>query len=71
LDPSTHPWVALSDRVVAAIGPEGGFSDAEVSLALDAGWQPVDLGGRILRVETAALALATLATGVGRVSRPF
>ena len=41
-----------------AIGPEGGFSDAEVSAATDAGWQPVDLGPRILRIETAAVALA-------------
>jgi 16S rRNA (uracil1498-N3)-methyltransferase len=41
-----------------SIGPEGGFSDAEVSAATCAGWQPVDLGPRILRVETAAVALA-------------
>ena len=40
-----------------AVGPEGGFNDEEVALALDAGWTPVDLGPRILRVETAALAL--------------
>jgi 16S rRNA (uracil1498-N3)-methyltransferase len=39
-----------------AIGPEGGFSDHEVSLAR--GWQVVSLGRRILRVETAALTLA-------------
>ncbi len=47
-----------------AIGPEGGFSDEEVSSATQKGWQPLDLGPRILRVETAALLLAGLATSV-------
>lgn len=41
-----------------AIGPEGGLHDAEVEEALAAGWQTIDLGPRILRVETAAIALA-------------
>jgi 16S rRNA (uracil1498-N3)-methyltransferase len=44
------------------VGPEGGFTDAEVRAAQDAGWQTVGLGPRILRIETAALVLATLAT---------
>lgn len=43
-----------------AIGPEGGLTDAEVSAAVAAGWQTVDLGPRILRVETAAVALAAV-----------
>jgi 16S rRNA (uracil1498-N3)-methyltransferase len=43
---------------VAAVGPEGGFTDEEVALARSAGWQLLDLGPRILRVETAALVLA-------------
>jgi 16S rRNA (uracil1498-N3)-methyltransferase len=41
-----------------AVGPEGGFTDAEVQEALAAGWAVVALGPRILRVETAALVLA-------------
>jgi 16S rRNA (uracil1498-N3)-methyltransferase len=41
-----------------AIGPEGGFTDEEVAAATAAGWQAVHLGERILRVETAAVALA-------------
>jgi 16S rRNA (uracil1498-N3)-methyltransferase len=45
---------------VAAVGPEGGFTDEEVSLAVNAGWRLLDLGARILRVETAAMALAIL-----------
>jgi 16S rRNA (uracil1498-N3)-methyltransferase len=42
----------------AAVGPEGGFTDEEVALALAAGWRSVGLGLTVLRVETAALALA-------------
>jgi 16S rRNA (uracil1498-N3)-methyltransferase len=43
---------------VAAVGPEGGFTEAEVEAATAAGWQTVGLGPRILRVETAALVMA-------------
>ena len=44
--------------IVAAIGPEGGFSDEEVALAMAHGAKTIRLGSRILRIETAALALA-------------
>lgn len=44
-------------------GPEGGFSDREIDAALLAGLNPVRLGPRILRTETAALAaLAAMQT---------
>jgi 16S rRNA (uracil1498-N3)-methyltransferase len=61
-----HPGGAAPDRgggrdCAVAVGPEGGFTDAEVEAARAAGWRPVGLGPRILRVETAALALAALA----------
>ncbi len=52
----------LSSGITAAIGPEGGFTDAEVAAALAHGWQPASLGGRILRVETAAIAIAAWAS---------
>ncbi len=57
-------WVAPrpGDRVFMAVGPEGGFTDEEVALAAAARWQPIHLGPRILRTETAALAMAVLAT---------
>ncbi|MCA0243135.1 MAG: 16S rRNA (uracil(1498)-N(3))-methyltransferase [Proteobacteria bacterium] len=43
-------------------GPEGGLSPAEEAAALAAGFQPVQLGPRVLRAETAPLAaLAVLA----------
>jgi 16S rRNA (uracil1498-N3)-methyltransferase len=48
--------------VVIAVGPEGGFTDEEVALAQPFGWQLVGLGPRILRIETAALVLAALAS---------
>src|SRR5579872_5374450 len=42
--------------VVLFIGPEGGLMAEEVTLAQRYGVQPVSLGARILRAETAALA---------------
>jgi 16S rRNA (uracil1498-N3)-methyltransferase len=55
--------VTAAGAAVAAVGPEGGFTDAEVAQALACSWQPVALGPRTLRVETAALVLAAV---VGR-----
>lgn len=50
-----------SDKnVVVAIGPEGGFSVDEVTLALTRGAGLVSLGPRMLRVETAAIAVASV-----------
>jgi 16S rRNA (uracil1498-N3)-methyltransferase len=49
---------AASGDLVAAVGPEGGFTDAELSAFDKAGWDRVSLGPRILRIETAAMALA-------------
>jgi len=47
--------------IVLAVGPEAGFSEAEERLLVAAGFQPVSLGPRILRTETAApAALAAL-----------
>jgi 16S rRNA (uracil1498-N3)-methyltransferase len=45
-----------------AVGPEGGFAADEVARAVAAGWRIVDLGPRILRVETAALLLVAMVT---------
>jgi 16S rRNA (uracil1498-N3)-methyltransferase len=49
-----------------AVGPEGGFTDEEVGAASRHGWQVIDLGPRILRVETAALVLAAWSTQPSR-----
>jgi len=54
--------MASTQAVLVLSGPEGGFSDAEEALALQAGFVPQSLGARTLRAETAALtALALLA----------
>ena len=49
-------WRAGSSSAILAIGPEGGFSEAEVDRGVEAGWRAVGLTSTILRVETAALA---------------
>lgn len=47
----------LDEAVTLAIGPEGGFIPYEVDKLTEAGLQPVHMGERILRVETAVTAL--------------
>jgi 16S rRNA (uracil1498-N3)-methyltransferase len=64
-DAATHsaPGTIASNTgsVTFLSGPEGGLSPAEEQAALSQGFQPVTLGARVLRAETAALAaLATL-----------
>jgi 16S rRNA (uracil1498-N3)-methyltransferase len=49
---------ASSSKVIAAVGPEGGFTEEEIATAVQAGWKTVTLGPRTLRVDTAAIALA-------------
>lgn len=59
---STHSAHAPS-AVQLLVGPEGGFEAAEEDMARAAGFQPVRLGPRVLRTETAGLAaLAALMT---------
>jgi 16S rRNA (uracil1498-N3)-methyltransferase len=42
--------------IMLAIGPEGGWTAAEIALFVRDGWQSASLGPRILRVETAVIA---------------
>jgi 16S rRNA (uracil1498-N3)-methyltransferase len=44
-------------KIYAMVGPEGGFTEEEVTEAKHQGFIPVKLGQRILRTETAAIAL--------------
>ena len=46
--------------VLFLLGPEGGFSEAEVARAQKEGFTPVSLGPRILRAETASLAATAI-----------
>jgi 16S rRNA (uracil1498-N3)-methyltransferase len=47
-------------KVTAFIGPEGGWDDAELEFAAANGISVVTLGGRILRAETASIALTAI-----------
>lgn len=42
------------------IGPEGGFEEEEIQMAIDQGIIPITLGKRILRTETAGIAVMSL-----------
>ena len=42
------------------VGPEGGLSDSEIDLSLNSGFEPLTLGPRVLRTETAPLAAISI-----------
>jgi 16S rRNA (uracil1498-N3)-methyltransferase len=47
-------------HIVAMVGPEGGFTPREIRVAINAGFRIVSLGSRILRSETATIALLSI-----------
>jgi 16S rRNA (uracil1498-N3)-methyltransferase len=51
---------ATAEAVVVIVGPEGGFADEEIADARAHGFTSVTLAPRILRAETAAIAVAVL-----------
>lgn len=53
-------WGERGESGGLLIGPEGGWDEGERRDLLRAGWRPVGLGERVLRVETAAVAGAAL-----------
>jgi 16S rRNA (uracil1498-N3)-methyltransferase len=72
-DPSGAPFAktislpsissALARGLAIAIGPEGGFTPAEISSFEESGAVRISLGSRILRLETAVVAALTLLVG--------
>lgn len=52
--------IAPGQSVGIFIGPEGGFEEEEVDAAVAAGAKPITLGRRILRTETAGLAILSV-----------
>jgi 16S rRNA (uracil1498-N3)-methyltransferase len=53
---SLHSYLDSNPHVVAlAVGPEGGFSDAETAAFMENGFKPFTIGDTVLRTETAAL----------------
>lgn len=49
---------SVNQPVTVLIGPEGGFTELEIQTAIAAGIEPIRLGRQILRIETAAIAIA-------------
>lgn len=60
--PSGNALSRSDGEILFAVGPEGGFTEEEVAAAVEQGWEKVSLGPRILRIETAAIALASVVT---------
>lgn len=63
LAPGAQTKFSLSklDSICFAIGPEGGFSEEEIQLAIDLGYEACLLGPRVLRTETAGLTALSIA----------
>ena len=52
------------ENVLIAIGPEGGFSEEEVSLAIQNGFTAISLGNSRLRVETAGVVACSIMNAI-------
>uniref|UniRef100_UPI003F6C0597 RsmE family RNA methyltransferase n=1 Tax=Congregibacter sp. TaxID=2744308 RepID=UPI003F6C0597 len=65
LHPEAHrnPLPDNCKSLTLLVGPEGGFSDEEVTAAVDQGFCALQMGPRILRTETAPLVGLALAQG--------
>ena len=50
----------FSSEIIIAIGPEGGWTDQELEIAIESGFQPISLGRRILRAVTAPIVALSL-----------
>jgi 16S rRNA (uracil1498-N3)-methyltransferase len=65
-DPAGLPLPNVSELwskngpLLLVVGPEGGLTETELADAIEAGARTVSLGPRLLRIETAALALAAI-----------
>ncbi|KQT12335.1 16S rRNA (uracil(1498)-N(3))-methyltransferase [Ramlibacter sp. Leaf400] len=73
LAPDARPLQAARGNgpLLLLSGPEGGLSPRELERALDAGFEPVTLGPRVLRAETAPLAaLAALTLTAAPAASP-
>lgn len=63
------PAPSGAGETAVLVGPEGGLTEEERTLAVEAGFVPVRLGPYALRFETAALAAASLITALRKESR--
>lgn len=59
-----------ASRVRVLVGPEGGFTDREMDQAVRAGAVRASFGGHVLRIETAAVAAASIILHSARAQKP-
>lgn len=59
-DGQSFDAVAGATKILAFIGPEGGWDDAEIEKATAAGIISITFGGRILKADTAAISIASI-----------
>jgi RsmE family RNA methyltransferase len=57
------------ERILLAVGPEGGWSSSELKLLGSHGFQAIGMGSRTLRTDTACIALLSLVNPVERTGR--
>jgi 16S rRNA (uracil1498-N3)-methyltransferase len=57
------------DQVALLFGPEGGWTDEERRMAIEAGWIACSLGGTVLRAETAALSAIAIVQAAWQTTR--
>lgn len=64
LDPGAQDKISniknVPENITMLVGPEGGLSDEELNLVKQKGFVPINIGPRILRTETAALAAISI-----------
>ncbi len=75
LDPDGTPLLAVvrehaAQAVTIAVGPEGGYEDAELARLVAAGFVRASLGDTILRFETAAVAALAIVRAATAATRP-
>lgn len=67
-EPIARAWPVIAARVLLAVGPEGGWDEFELRLLGEHGFNAVTLNSRILRADTACIALLA-ALRAGREAR--
>ncbi|HEY5381048.1 MAG TPA: RsmE family RNA methyltransferase [Acidobacteriaceae bacterium] len=63
LQHASNPAASFSN-IALAVGPEGGWTADEMQLFANHAWQPITLGPRILRAETAAIAALSICSAL-------
>ncbi|MAW32881.1 MAG: 16S rRNA (uracil(1498)-N(3))-methyltransferase [Proteobacteria bacterium] len=68
LDPTAKKTISslpISQKnIILLVGPESGFTETEIAIAIDKGFFPANLGPRILRAETAGIAAMSIIQSV-------